>query len=50
MKCVEYFYSKQKAISFMGGLHEGAEPEVVKTMDEDTQEDVFVVYYIPPKM
>jgi hypothetical protein len=50
MKCAEYFYSERQANDFIAGLHEGAEPEMVKTMDEDTQEDVFAVYYIPPKM
>lgn len=55
MKSVEIFYNKQDAVDFMNALtYDGAEPEMIQTEeyddDNNTVENCFVVYYIPPKM
>lgn len=51
MKCQEYFYSEEKAKSFMKTLnYDEAEAEIIKTEDEDTGDTVYIVNYNPPKM
>lgn len=50
MKSAEYFYNDKEANDFIKNLHNGSEVEKVKTLDEDTQDTVYIVYYIPPKM
>lgn len=50
MKCVEYFYNKREALEFISRLQTESMPEMVKTMDEDTNDDIYVVSFIPPKM
>ena len=49
MKSVEYFYSEKEADNFIKSLHSEAEPEKIISFDEDIQEKVYIVYYIPPK-
>ena len=51
MKSAEFFYNEQQANEFIKSLiWQEAEPEMVETEDEDTNEKVYVVYYNPPKM
>lgn len=50
MRCTEYFYNEEKAIDFMESVDMELEPEIIKTMDEDINEEVWVVYFNPPKM
>ena len=50
MKCMEIFYRKWQAEKFVEELENEsweANPELVKTRDEDADEDCWVVYYIP---
>lgn len=50
MKCMEIFYKQESAINFFNSIAQELDPEIVKTMDEDVNEEVWIVYYNPPEM
>lgn len=50
MKAMETFYKLEDAIDFKSSLDYDAKPEIVKTMDEDVNETVWIVYYNPPRL
>ena len=50
MKCTEYFENLKEAENFVNSLnYENANPEIVNCYDEETNEEVYIVYYNPPK-
>ena len=50
MMCQEYFYNINEAQDFMKALdYDGAEPELIKTEEEETKDAVYIVNYNPPK-
>ena len=50
MKCMEIFYKQESAIKFFNSIEKKLEPEIIKTIDEDVNEDVWIVYYNPRKI
>ena len=45
MECMEIFYYLDEAEEFAKQVRE---PQIVETVDEDTNETVWVVNYLPP--
>ncbi len=49
MKCTEIFYNFREANDFFKSIKKELAPELVQTVDEDTSEEVYIVFFNPPK-
>lgn len=50
MKCIEYFYNEKEAMNFFESVRIDLDPEILKTIDEDCNENVWIVCYNPPRL